>query len=168
MTMADEIAVMHEGRVEQRGSADDLYERPRTEFVASFLGLSNLIDGRLEGSEGVFATVRTAAGIALRVPAERLGGATGDVRVGVRPEKVTLRAPEAGGVPGENLLPATVTVASYLGVALQYVVTLADGQELTVIAQNTGGRHADAVAPGREVVLAWDPQHTFVVEQETA
>src|SRR3954463_305321 len=63
MTMADEIAVMNEGRIEQRGAAEELYERPRTAFVANFLGVSNLLDARV-AERGV---VETAAGARLRV-----------------------------------------------------------------------------------------------------
>src|SRR5204862_6808957 len=59
MTMADTIAVMSDGRIEQAGSAAELYERPRTEFVANFLGVSNLVDARLVSTEGDMTTVET-------------------------------------------------------------------------------------------------------------
>jgi spermidine/putrescine transport system ATP-binding protein len=167
MTMADEIAVMHEGRIEQRGSAADLYERPRTAFVAGFLGVSNLLDADLQGTDGAWATVRPAQDVVLRVPADRCRHVTGAVRCGVRPEKVTI-APAEGAAPepGANVLHGVVTVASFLGAALQYVVTLPDGLALTVIAQNVDGRPPESLGPGREVALSWDAHHTFVVEQE--
>src|SRR4051812_29343223 len=93
MSMADTIAVMSDGRIEQAGSAADLYERPRTAFVANFLGVSNLIDAKLTSpaTGGELATVVTHDGATLHVPADRIGPhGTGDVSVGVRPEKVTL------------------------------------------------------------------------------
>jgi len=170
MTMADEIAVMHSGRVEQRGSATDLYERPVTEFVANFLGISNLIDGAVTRRDGAFAEFRTHDGASLRLPADRLAGSgSGELRVGVRPEKIELIPAESGPPPGDvNVLRGRVSVASFLGVAIQYVIETPGGEELTVIAQNRNGDAPASVGPGRDVLLTWHPHHTFVVNKETA
>ncbi len=170
MTMADTIAVMHAGHIEQSGSAADLYERPRTEFVANFLGVSNLIDGRLRASEHGLATVETHDGARLHLPADRVGPHdAGPIRVGVRPEKITL-LPGTGAAPeGRNALRGTVVVAAFLGVSIQYLVKAPGGEELTVIAQNLDGSGLTGsdFAPGREVRLTWDPHHTFVVGKES-
>jgi spermidine/putrescine transport system ATP-binding protein len=169
MTMADTIAVMHDGRIEQAGGAADLYERPRTEFVANFLGVSNLIDGKLGGAQGSLASVETHDGARLHVPADRVGPHdTDSIRVGVRPEKIMLRAPGNGAAPDgeENSLRGTVVVASFLGVSIQYLVRTAGGEELTVFAQNLDGSEPDSFGAGREVRLTWNPHHTFVVGKE--
>jgi spermidine/putrescine transport system ATP-binding protein len=169
MTMADTIAVMHDGRIEQAGGAADLYERPRTEFVANFLGVSNLIDGKLGASQGSLSSVETHDGALLHVPSDRVGPHdTDSIRVGVRPEKITLRAPENGSAPAgeENSLRGTVVVAAFLGVSIQYLVKAAGGEELTVFAQNVDGSEPDSFGPGREVRLTWNPHHTFVVGKE--
>ncbi len=171
MTMADTIAVMHDGKIEQAGGAADLYERPRTEFVANFLGVSNLIDGKLGATQGALASVETHDGARLHVPADRVGPHdTDSIRVGVRPEKITLRAPANGAAPDgeENSLRGTVVVASFLGVSIQYLVKTAGGEELTVFAQNVDGSEPDTFGPGREVRLTWNPHHTFVVAKEPA
>jgi spermidine/putrescine transport system ATP-binding protein len=168
MTMADTIAVMNAGTIEQAGSAADLYERPRTEFVANFLGVSNLIDGRLVKSEGSLASVETHDGARLHVPAERVGPHdTDSIRVGVRPEKITLR-PSNGHAPNGdvNALHGTIVVAAFLGTSIQYVIKAAGGEELTVFAQNLDGSDPDSFGPGREVELTWNPHHTFVVAKE--
>lgn len=165
--MADTIAVMNEGRIEQAGGAADLYERPRTEFVANFLGVSNLVDARLRASQNGHSLVETHDGATLHVPSDRIGPhGTDAVRIGVRPEKVTLSP--AGHTVGEghNVLRGTVIVASFLGVSIQYVIRAAGGEELTVFAQNLDGAEPESLGPGREVQLAWDPQHTFVVAKE--
>jgi spermidine/putrescine transport system ATP-binding protein len=160
MTMADEIAVMNNGRIDQRGSATDLYERPATEFVANFLGLSNLIDARLSSRHADSARFETHDGAAVHAPAA--AARDGDVRIGVRPEKLTIvDGPREGG----NVLRGRVQVATFLGVSLQYVVRTPGGDELTVIEQNREGAHR-AVAAGQEVLLAWEPDHTFVVPKE--
>jgi spermidine/putrescine transport system ATP-binding protein len=168
MSMADTIAVMNAGRIEQSGSASDLYERPNTEFVANFLGVSNLIDGKLGRSEGGLASVETHDGARLHVPADRVGPHdTESIRVGVRPEKITLRP--ANGAVGEgevNALRGTVVVAAFLGISIQYVIKAAGGEELTVFAQNLDGAEPDSFGPGREVDLTWNPHHTFVVAKE--
>jgi spermidine/putrescine transport system ATP-binding protein len=166
MTMADRIAVMHDGRIEQDGTPAELYERPRTEFVAGFLGTSNLVRGRVRSRDGVLAEVETHDGALLRVPAAHLNGAA-DVKVGVRPEKVTLHAAGAETPAGANVLRGRVTVAAFLGVAFQYVIESTGGDELTVVVQNAGDADAASLGPGREVVLAWAPDHTFVVKEDT-
>jgi spermidine/putrescine transport system ATP-binding protein len=168
MSMADTIAVMHDGKIEQAGSASDLYERPRTEFVANFLGVSNLIDGKLARSEGSLSTVETHDGARLHVPSDRVGPHDSDsIRVGVRPEKITLRPANGAVGNGEvNALRGTVVVAAFLGISIQYVIRAAGGEELTVFAQNLDGSEPESFGPGREVDLTWNPHHTFVVAKE--
>jgi spermidine/putrescine transport system ATP-binding protein len=166
MSMADTIAVMNDGRIEQAGGAAELYERPKTEFVANFLGVSNLVDAQLRASQNGHSTVETHDGATLHVPSDRIGPHGSDaVRIGVRPEKVRL-SPAGTEVGNANVLRGTVVVASFLGVSIQYVVRAAGGEELTVFAQNLDGAEPESLGPGREVQLSWDPQHTFVVAKE--
>lgn len=156
MTMADEIAVMTDGRIDQLGSPTELYERPATAFVAGFLGLSNLIPGTVDGD-----AIVTADGIRLRTRAEALQGRSGAVRAGFRPEKVTL-APAGSEHGAVNALRGVIKEYAYVGVATQYVVDTPAG-EVQVFHQNaTPG--VDVAAPGTEVTLTWDPEATFVVE----
>jgi spermidine/putrescine transport system ATP-binding protein len=151
MTMADVIAVMNRGRIEQLGPPDELYERPRTSFVARFLGASNLLNGTVEDWD----TVRLRSGAVVRV-ADELPQRGAAVAVGIRPEKLRL------GEDGANRLSGTVKELSYVGVATQYVVETPDGL-LAVYVQNTEpGTHS--VAPGTRVHLAFAPESTFVVE----
>jgi spermidine/putrescine transport system ATP-binding protein len=166
MSMADTIAVMNKGRIEQAGSAEDLYERPHTAFVANFLGVSNLVDGKVLERGAEMATVATNDGT-VHVPCSRMSEAPGDaVRIGVRPEKIELVPAQDGTPPGRNALRGTVTVASFLGVSIQYVVTAPGGEELTVIAPNRDGGQPSALGVGHAVLLTWDPQHTFVVARD--
>jgi spermidine/putrescine transport system ATP-binding protein len=167
MTMADRIAVMRNGRIEQVGAPEELYERPATEFVAGFLGVSNLLDAEVIGRNGIFADLRLADGTVVRAPAAMLNGAE-RVRIGIRPEKLRvqpLARSEVAAVDLEtNALEGTVLDASYIGVSTQYVVETADGHRLTVYAQNleTSGA-SEVLAGGQRVRLAWKPQHTFVI-----
>jgi spermidine/putrescine transport system ATP-binding protein len=152
MTMADRIAVMRAGKIEQLGSPENLYERPETAFVAGFLGVSNLLRGSVWGDD----VVRLADGTDVRVPAEALRGRRGDVSVGIRPEKIRLDGEEA------NRLAGTVSERAYIGVATQYIADTASGP-LTVYAQNSRPG-SESLTPGEQVTLSWSPEATFVVE----
>jgi spermidine/putrescine transport system ATP-binding protein len=166
MSLADTIAVMNRGRIEQAGSAEELYERPRTAFVANFLGVSNLVDGKVLERGVEMATVETDDGT-VNIPCARMAEGAGDaVRIGVRPEKIDLVAAADGVPPGRNALRGTVAVASFLGVSIQYLVTAPGGEELTVISPNRDGQQARSLGPGQDVLLTWDPQHTFVVARD--
>jgi len=157
MTMADTIAVMNQGRIEQMGSPADLYENPRTTFVANFLGQSNLIPGTVAGISGDVVTV-TAHGRSLTLDAKRCRATSGPVILGVRPEKVQIAATEADVPAGANSLSGTVSDASFIGVSTQYLVKLPSGEELAVFEQNTGRA---IQRPGTEVVVYWDPSQGF-------
>jgi len=152
MTMADGIAVMNKGRIEQLGSPDELYERPETPFVAGFLGVSNLLPGTMVGPDAV----RLDDGTQVQVAPEALHGRTGRVAVGIRPEKIRVDGGEA------NTLEGTVQESAYVGVATQYVVETASGR-LTVYVQNVRPGAVGA-APGDRLSLSWSPDATFVVD----
>jgi spermidine/putrescine transport system ATP-binding protein len=169
LTMADTIAVMNEGRIEQMGSGEELYERPRTEFVANFLGISNLVDGTVGSRDGTMATFDAEEGERVFVPSDRFANVNGGpVRIGIRPEKIEIASSDStseASSTSRNVIHGRVTVASYLGTSIQYVVETKTGRELTVIAPNRDGG-ADSIGPGRDVSLAWDPDHTFVVQRQ--
>ncbi|MFD0058194.1 ABC transporter ATP-binding protein [Streptomyces sp. NPDC127168] len=163
MTMADQVAVMNGGRVEQLGAPADLYENPQTTFVANFLGTSNLIQAEVDTRSGDDIVVR-AAGDKLLLPGSRCAvpaQAGGKVLVGVRPEKVGLtHADEAGSIPeGRNRITGKISNSSFIGVSTQYVVDCAACPDFEVYAQNID-RDARLV-PGADVVLHWNPAHTF-------
>ncbi len=162
MTMSDRIAVMDHGRFEQSGRPEELYERPRTGFVAGFLGVSNLMTGRSDGTDGPYAIVRVDGATALRLPLEAVADGA-EVRLGVRPEKIRLVDPAAA--PAElNVLRGRVRDASYTGVSTQYLVDVAGGSSMTVYEQNVARAAADRIhRPGDTVGLAWSPDDTFVV-----
>jgi len=157
MTMADTIAVMNQGRIEQMGSPTELYENPGTTFVANFLGRSNLIPGTAQGVAGDLVEV-AAHGSRLTVPAARCRVTSGPVILGVRPEKVQIAAAEADVPDGANRLAGVVSDASFIGVSIQYLVRLPSGEELAVFEQNTG---RPIQRPGTEVVVHWDPAQGF-------
>ena len=162
MTMADTIAVMNAGKVEQLGPPGELYDAPATVFVANFLGQSNLVRGRVTGRSGQ-DVVLDVHGRKLVVPEARNQAAGAEVFVGVRPEKIRMTTTDtAVGGAGDNTLDGTVSDASFVGVSTQYLVRTPWDQELMVFAQNAGAE--PPVTPGTRVVLRWDPVHTFCLD----
>ena len=165
MTMSDRIAVMNNGRYEQLGDPEVLYEHPRTRFVAGFLGVSNLLPTTRDGSANGAAAFKMADGSPVQVPASVLDGRTGSVALGVRPEKIRLFEPQDDVPGGLNRLAGTISDASYLGVSTQYIVTLADGHKVTVYEQNVQrATKSELWSTGEQVVLAWSPEHSFIVD----
>ena len=165
MTMSDRIAVMNKGRYEQLGDPEVLYERPRTRFVAGFLGVSNLLPAKRDGAADGYAAFKLADGSAVRIPAGIVEGRGTEVAIGVRPEKFRMFEPAKDIPAGLNRAPGVVTHASYLGVSTQYIVTLADGHRVTVFEQNVErATKSELWMAGEQVVLAWSPDHCFVVD----
>jgi spermidine/putrescine transport system ATP-binding protein len=152
MTMADQIAVMNSGRIEQLGTPTQLYETPATAYVASFLGVSNLIPGTVSGAD----TVQLRSGPEVRVRREAIAGRSGDVAVGIRPEKIEL------GTGHPNALEGKIVEQAYVGVATQYIVETACGR-LTVYRQNAAPG-LNGAASGEHLTLSWSPDSTFVVD----
>lgn len=159
MTMADTVAVMNHGRIEQLGSPRELYELPRTGFVANFLGQSNLVSGAVQSVSGGVITVHTAGGV-LAVPADRSVVSSGEITVGVRPEKILLHSREQERDGSHNVLgPGTVVDVSFAGVSTQYLVDVPGVGRLAVFAQNLV--FGSVFAPGAQVWLSWQREHTF-------
>jgi len=169
MTMSDRIAVMNKGRYEQLGDPEVLYERPQTRFVAGFLGVSNLLPAVAIGGQGTYAGLRLKDGTDVRVPTTLLDGRSGDIALGVRPEKIRLHEPNDEIPAGSNRLAGTIDHASYLGVSTQYIVKLADGHSVTVYEQNVQrATKSELWANGENVQLSWQPEHSFVVTDTAA
>jgi spermidine/putrescine transport system ATP-binding protein len=159
MTMADTIAVMNEGQIEQMGSPAELYDNPETAFVANFLGQSNLIKGTISGNDGD-SIIADLYGQKISLPKRRSHATDNSVYAGIRPEKFRislLNTPVSGNV----LSGGHIEDVSYIGVSTQYQVAMPWGQELIVFEQND-----DGVAPfkkGDAVNISWEPVFTFAL-----
>lgn len=157
--MADTVAVMNAGRIEQMGPPEQLYDLPRTAFVANFLGRSNLVPGSVVERADALLGVEVA-GRRVLVPAERAVQDTGRVLVGFRPEKVHLVAGDEEVPDATNVLgPGRVLDVSFSGVSTEYLVDVEGLGTMSVFAQNLDA--SVRAARGDEVHLAWLPRHTF-------
>ncbi|MEP9364489.1 ABC transporter ATP-binding protein [Nocardioides sp. CN2-186] len=162
MTMADTVAVMNAGVIEQMGAPSDLYENPKSTFVANFLGQSNLIEGTITHRAADLVTV-DMHGIAVSIPTDRCHADGDKGWVGIRPEKVLIGEPgEALDAPGNTIPGGVVVDASFVGVSTQYLVRMPWGQELSVFEQNTGRRRM--FRNGESVELSWRPEYAFLLD----
>jgi spermidine/putrescine transport system ATP-binding protein len=158
MTMADTIAVLNKGKIEQLGAPVDLYENPRTAFVAGFLGQTNLLSVNVVSRDADVVKL-DFHGVQLAMPASRMAATGPAVEAGVRPEKIQMT--DLGRSPaGMNSIDGTIIDASFIGVSTQYVVrSTADAEEeLAVFSQNSA---TDLRRVGESVSLYWHPEHTF-------
>ncbi len=162
MTMADTVAVMNKGIIEQMGAPAELYENPRTTFVANFLGQSNLIEGQVKSRDGGIVRL-DMQGIDVSIPEARTHTGSDLGWVGIRPEKVLIGDPgEELDAPGNSIPGGIVTDVSFYGVSTQYLVRMPWGQELQVFQQNTG--HRRLYKTGESVELSWRPEYAFLLD----
>lgn len=168
MTMADTVAVMNAGVIEQMGSPIDLYESPRTAFVANFLGQSNLLSATVTGTDGDDVLLTDADG-AFRVPKSRVADGVDvtsgrQVLVGVRPEKINaVPMSLAGDAPVHgNFVDGTVVSALFTGVSTQYEVATRGGDVIGVFVQNL--RPGAVLDAGTPVRLSWDAGFAFILD----
>jgi len=156
LSMSDRIAVMNEGRVIQCGPPEEVYEQPREEFVAGFIGISNLLEGVAE--EGGKVRLANGAQVPAPLPEDCVAGAR--VNLSVRPEKIAVDELEEGMVA----LDGTVEARVYLGMNTQITVGLGNGAHLVALEQATYRATADdRWEPGSKVTLGWHPEHALVL-----
>ena len=162
MTMADTIAVMNQGLIEQLGAPGDLYENPQTTFVANFLGQSNLIMTDVTDSGGQTIVV-DCHGQKVGVEASRGHVKDGKGWLGVRPEKIFASPAGTEEQNGANVLTGgRISDVSFVGVSTQYLVAMPWDQELMVFEQNTGRRAP--LKNGDDVDLVWSREHAFLLD----
>ena len=138
LSMSDRVAVFKDGRIEQIGSPAEIYEHPQTEFVAGFVGVSNLLERTLNGQPSRFT---------------------------VRPEKISVLQEHDAAEPGAHTETGRIRDVVYVGMVTRYTVDLDEGGLLMVIRQNLETTSSEVLeARGRRVRLAWRPEHTYVIK----
>jgi len=161
LTMADRLAVMNHGMIAQVGTPRELYEQPRSVFVADFMGKSNLFEGEIAGP-GLF---RTRSGLEIRFAGESRGGAA---VVAVRPERMEIfpeRADAAGSGATElaNSVPGLTKLVTFLGPTTESMIELASGETVIVHAP-TAPHGLDDSAPGERVHVAWPAEASLLLD----
>jgi spermidine/putrescine transport system ATP-binding protein len=166
LTMSDRIAVMNNGVIEQLDVPEAVYERPRTTFVAGFIGVSNLMPGRVVSTDGTRAELALDAGVTVTTAS---GGASPGERCHavVRPEKLELRRLDEPSDDGRPSVEGVIESGLYLGTATQVVVRLEDGTAMTVLVPNRDEAERQRLpGAGARVRLAWGNEHIHIVRDE--
>jgi spermidine/putrescine transport system ATP-binding protein len=167
LTMSDRLVVMSNGRIEQLGAPREVYERPRTRFVAGFIGTSNLITRQVRALDAGTATLEVGADESIVVPEAVVAGAEvgAPLDLTVRPEKIVISA--ARPEPGRCALKGRVKEVVYLGTSTQYEVTIDNGTDLTVFLQNASDS-SDVARREDDVWLSWRPEHSLALASSPA
>jgi spermidine/putrescine ABC transporter ATP-binding subunit len=164
LALSDRIAVLSHGRIEQVGRPREIYESPRTAFVADFIGNSNLIAATIAQSASTHAVARTEGGLRLELP-PGAGNAAGErVTLLVRPERVRVRPPGEREPEGRNRVAASVEDATYLGEDVHVRVIAAEGG-LALLASLKSDRFARDLRPGASVEIAIRPDDIHVLRE---
>jgi len=159
MDMADTVAVMNKGRIEQMGAPEKLYDRPHTVFVSKFLGQSNLFVGEVAESNANSISINVS-GNKITVPTDRAEKHTGTIAVGVRPEKANFHETEPAAQSGINLIgPGEIIDIRFTGVSNQYLIEIPGVGNVTVFAQNVG--KSPVTELGANVWVSWKVEHSF-------
>ncbi|MDS2172924.1 MULTISPECIES: ABC transporter ATP-binding protein [unclassified Nesterenkonia] len=162
LTMADTVAVMNAGRIEQIGPPGELYDLPRTAFVANFLGKSNLFEAEVVDAAGPQGLTVQFGETTCRLAAERAVQQQGRIVVGIRPEKIVLtragRRPADAQADWTRVTGGRVRDVAYTGVSTEYEVEVPGAGSLTVFSQNL---RTEVIGPGTEVDLWWEDANLF-------
>lgn len=166
MSMSDRIAVMHEGRIEQIGSPQEIYERPESSFVANFIGDTNLFQGRVEYNSDSTLVVKTDSGLKISIEQSKVSGKTGEIYGGasvvlsVRPEKVNLSlySPDVS----ENCFEGRLTNVMYMGTHVHYQLNLLSGDQMMVRQPNTEGTLPNQDTP---IYVYWSKHNCLALSE---
>jgi putative spermidine/putrescine transport system ATP-binding protein len=154
LTMADRIGILRDGRVVQEGSPEDVYDRPRSEFAASFLGDANILRGKTFDNG-----IRLSDGMQILAKEASSGSAGVEAICAVRPERITIAASAAATPPGRNTLNGRIMKRIFAGNSSTYFVDR-NGETLKVLVQNQDG---ERLSEGQDVTLSWSPESTVVI-----
>jgi len=165
LSMSDRIAVMDAGRVLQVGTPQEVYDEPDSTFVAGFVGVSNLLELKVERVEKAVAQLRLGPRDSVRADVAAAVSAGATAVVTVRPERIALLAQPAAADDGRCRAVGTVREGLYAGPVSRFVVELEGGGALMVVRQNTEEALEDVRdLEGREVTLTWARRHTRVLQ----
>jgi putative spermidine/putrescine transport system ATP-binding protein/spermidine/putrescine transport system ATP-binding protein len=162
LTMADKIVVMRDGKLEQVGSATEIYQCPASKFVAQFIGASNLFEGKVEQRNGDGAIIQVSQDLRLQV--NQVPTAAEDVMVSIRPEAIIVDGVDQDGAAGRpNSVAARVDQVVYRGFVSHYYLKTAGGQQLIVFEQNQTQQSGHRYAVGQQVVARWNAPSNHVI-----
>ena len=165
LTMSDRIAVVNKGRIEQLGGVNDIYHRPRTTFVANFIGEANILPATVQSREGGLAMVLLDGKLPLVMGDDGIAPDAESLLISIRPEKIHLQKAPIVGVKQDNIFDATISEEIFKGATDDLTISTANGLELTVCAANESA-HEECFSKGDKVHCRLHPSDIVVVQEE--
>jgi spermidine/putrescine transport system ATP-binding protein len=159
MTMSDRICVMNNGLIEQVGTPEDIYEHPKTRFVADFIGETNIFEGSVVSAGNNYTEIRLPGGQNVRIRSNNVTSQT-DVCFAIRPERLKLKLSPDTEFP---CLPVTFKERTYTGSIVRTIVTLSGGRDLTV-SEPSAERLMFSEGTEKEAYVTWDPENVVVMQ----
>jgi spermidine/putrescine transport system ATP-binding protein len=163
ITMSDRIAVINEGKVEQLATSEEIYSKPKTKFVAQFIGDTNLLDGKVAGAEDAAVYIECEGARVCANPDPSKPQVEGQlVEFAVRPEKITLNDPEEH-IDADNVFSARIETATFMGSIIRYDISLDAGPNLLVEVPNVTGH---VLHRGDSTKAAWSKESCVILSGE--
>lgn len=163
MALSDFVVVMEQGRIEQTGSAQDIFRQPATRFVAQFIGGHNIIDGKVARHDADRAVVENSAGGRFIVPSSSNYSAGDPVTLSVRNDRINVR--EQSGSDADSQLPATVSAIEYQGAWIKIDLEVADCEEFSIV-QDEAVFFANPLEVGQAVTATWGTDHVHLLKSD--
>jgi spermidine/putrescine transport system ATP-binding protein len=165
LTMSDRIAVMEQGRLAQVGTPEEIYERPRTRFVADFIGESNFFSGEITAANDNNFHLKTDGGLTVTLPPDQGFSVGQQVQFSVRPEKFRVD-PEAGTSDWENQFVGEIANKIYLGDSSHYVIALSPTENITVfLKKERSGQQQISFSVGDKVLVSWHRDDSVILAE---
>ncbi len=165
LTMSDRIAVIHKGRVEQLGDVSAIYHKPRTTFVANFIGQANILPATVQSRAGGLAMIQLDGKLPLVIHDERIADDTESLLISNRPEKIHLQKTPILSAAQDNVFEARISDEIFKGATDQLTIATESGLELTVVAANESA-HEENFGKGDKVWCRLHPDDIVVVQEE--
>ena len=164
LVMSDRVAVLHRGHLEQLGTGEEIYARPRTRFVAEFMGVENFLDTQCVARDGDACRLETLTGLTLWTDASAAVVEGARATIAVRPEslRITLASPEPKPA---NLLAGQVVETIFEGGSRRWIVQISTGERLVARDSNSLATAREQIVRGSNVYLSWEPARSLVYPQ---
>ena len=163
LTMSDRIAVMEQGHLAQVGTPEEIYEFPKTRFVADFIGESNFFKGKIAAANEDCIKVKTDGGLSVTLPADPNLSVSRHIQFSVRPEKFMVES-ESGTSEWENRFVGEVTNKIYLGDSIHYVITLSHVEKIAVfLKKESAGNRQALFSEGDKVLVSWHRDDSVIL-----
>jgi putative spermidine/putrescine transport system ATP-binding protein len=159
LAMSDRVAVMHQGIIMQEGPPTVIYDRPTNEFVANFIGTTNMVEGLFQEAQGKYSALMMPGGLSFRGIVTSGDSPTGPGKAIIRPEKIHLTT---DADPSRNCLKGRIEHCVFLGMQIHYIASTEAGR-FSITSQNMGG---SVHASGSEVILSWEFDSTLLLPAE--